>query len=576
MMQSVPEKVLVLGADDRSGLAVVRSLGRKHIEVHVGWCSPGSVVTCSRYVSMVHDIPSYSATDGRWRDALVSLMKKEAFHLVIPCSDPVLIPLQKNRKELESFGEIYLLDDRTFDVTMDKIKMNEVVRKLGINLSREQVLVKENQVEEILQECCKWPLVVKPKSSFIEKDLHAKRYVRIARDSKELRNITHELLNDGPIQIQEYFKGRGVGIEVLVDHGEILVSLQHERIHEPKNGGGSSYRKTVPLNAEMHEAVQLVMRELEYTGVAMVEFKFNVDSGEWIFVELNGRFWGSLPLAIAAGADFPFYLYALLIKGMRDFPKSYRVGLYGRNIRKDVGWFEKALLEQNKGIGQRVKVLFQAMKEAMNIVTFRESNDTFVWDDVKPGLIEFRETTRYIQGIFKKRMTRQGWFQVLRKKTDRHFLKHYLKTAECILFLCKGNICRSPFAEAYARQQFPVTLKVMSCGYFPEEGRKCPDDAVSAAHQFQVDLGGHRSEIVTREMLENANIVFLFDQENRDKIINLFPDIKRKLFFLGSLSDNDSIHIKDPNGGTVEVFTETYRLIRFSIDRLVKLGQLTK
>ena len=50
---------------------------------------------------------------------------------------------------------------------------------------------------------------------------------------------------------------------------------------------------------------------MDYTGVAMLEFRKNFDKNESVLIEINGRFWGSLPLAVAAGADFPYYLYQL-------------------------------------------------------------------------------------------------------------------------------------------------------------------------------------------------------------------------------------------------------------------------
>ena len=98
--------------------------------------------------------------------------------------------------------------------------------------------------------------------------------------------------------------------------------FQHERLHEPPEGGGGTYRKSVPLSPELLKATRRLMKELRYTGVAMAEFKVNPRTGGWVLIEINGRFWGSLPLTIAAGADFPRYLYELMVHGRTGFPRE--------------------------------------------------------------------------------------------------------------------------------------------------------------------------------------------------------------------------------------------------------------
>ncbi len=567
-MSSSSEKVLLLGVDDRSGLSVVRSLGRNNIEIHLGWCIPKSVISFSKYVKRIHDIPAYSETDHCWKHVLISIMNSERFDLIIPCSDPASIPLQQHRMDLELIGNIYLLSDRTFELAMDKIQMNQIAKRLGLNLPKEQVVVQEGQIQEIIEGDWQWPLVMKPKSSFTPQNLRQKQYVKFSSNPDHFKMVSQDFLRHGPFQVQEYFRGIGVGIEVLVDHGNVLVGLQHERIHEPKHGGGSSYRKTVPLHSAMYHNVKVLMEALEYTGVAMVEFKFNRQSGQWIFVELNGRFWGSLPLAVAAGADFPLYLYELLVKGRRDFPQKYRVGLYGRNTKKDVAWYKNNVFGQQRALAEKVQTIFQGVHETLHLISLRERNDTFVWDDTKPGLMEVRDILLEAQKTNAKYLTQGSWPRRVIKKFNQWSIRFHMRNATQILFVCKGNICRSPFAEGYARKHCPPTVQVVSCGYFPVQGRSCPTEAIEAAQSFQINLEEHRSQIVTKELLEQASIIFLFDQENQEKISRQFPDLQKKLFYLGSCSPKLSLYIKDPVGGTVEDFTRTYENIRFSIDML--------
>ena len=68
-----------------------------------------------------------------------------------------------------------------------------------------------------------------------------------------------------------------------------------------------------------HENGPEMMRKLHYSGVAMVEFKINPKTNEWVFMEINGRFWGSLPLAMAAGVDFPGTCMSFGFTGKENF-----------------------------------------------------------------------------------------------------------------------------------------------------------------------------------------------------------------------------------------------------------------
>src|SRR5690606_7674135 len=113
--------------------------------------------------------------------------------------------------------------------------------------------------------------------------------------------------------------------------------FQHIRVHEPLTGGGSSYRKSTSIHPELFDASQKLIQALKYTGVAMVEFKWDVASNTWVFIELNARFWGSLPLAVAAGADFPYFLYEMIVNGKKEFTARYTTGLYCRNFTSDLG-----------------------------------------------------------------------------------------------------------------------------------------------------------------------------------------------------------------------------------------------
>ncbi|HKG90698.1 MAG TPA: ATP-grasp domain-containing protein [Gemmatimonadaceae bacterium] len=393
--------VLVLGSDTRSFLSVVRSLGRRGLRVHVAWCPPGSPALRSRYIERAHDIPPYDAADRSWLHAFVALLRRERFDLVVPCDDPTLLPLQLHRDELEPHGRLYLLGREAFAVTSSKLETSELARRVGVPTPRELVARRAEAADEVCDEVCAWsrfPVVLKPHSSYGVDDLTSKRFVRKVATAAELRSALGEMLSHGPVQVQEHATGAGVGVELLAADGDVLVAFQHLRVHEPPAGGGSSYRKSVALDPALLDAARRLVRALRYTGVAMVEFKVDARTGRWTLIEINGRFWGSLPLAVGAGADFPYYLYQLLVEGRRDFPAGYRVGLYARNWLKDAAWLRaNAAASRNDSRLTRVP-LWRVAAELVNVLTLRERSDTFVLDDPMPALAEIAAAARRLVG----------------------------------------------------------------------------------------------------------------------------------------------------------------------------------
>ena len=115
-----------------------------------------------------------------------------------------------------------------------------------------------------------------------------------------------------------------------------------------------------------------------------------------------------------------------------------------------------------------------------------------------------------------------------------------------VVFVCAGNICRSPFAEAIARRRAGEDADLVSAGFFPVEGRPSPAEAVAAAQRMDVDLSAHRSRATTPQMLARADAVFVFDADNCLKLLRASPRAALRAHPLGALAPDGDIFIDDP------------------------------
>lgn len=561
-------KALLLGAvDHRAPLAVTRSLGRAGVEVHFAWHEPDNLALSSRFAGPAHVLPSYREDDESRIEPLEALLKRERYDLIIPINDTSTAALQRNRARLEEAARLYTIPDECFDVFMDKVRTAELARQVGVHVPAERVLRGSVDVDELIAELG-LPVVLKPDSSYNAANPSTRRMVTKAFTRDELSQVLPPLLADGAVAAQRNFQGVGVGVELLLNQGRPLLEFQHERVNEPLHGGGSSYRKSVAVDPELREASLALLGPLRYTGVAMVEFKLNHETGEWVLIEVNPRFWGSLPLAVGCGVDFPAALYRMLVQGEEPAPASYRPGVHSRAWRENLQWQLANLRADASDPNLASQPLWKVFGQtAANLLLLRERSDTLALDDLRPAWAELQAIADYYLDAVRRRIDpkirRLG---PVRKASRRRSLET-LAPARRVVFVCLGNICRSPFAERLAAER-GWFAEVRSAGFIEREGRLSPEDAVRTAAEFGVDLVPHRSRLLRREDVDWADAIVIFDEKNRKQMARNFPDALSKTVYWGAMGDESDPTIADPYSGGPDAFVRCYRSVSEAAERL--------
>jgi protein-tyrosine phosphatase len=142
-----------------------------------------------------------------------------------------------------------------------------------------------------------------------------------------------------------------------------------------------------------------------------------------------------------------------------------------------------------------------------------------------------------------------------------------------MVFLCYGNICRSAFAEHYARKVFSkigLDLEIVSRGTCATPGKKSPDIAVEAARAFGVDLSNHEALVLSEEDLGEQVMVIGMDLRNFDFFRRRFPIYRKKFFLLKHLIQRRVIggNLNDPFGLPAEEYRRVFKEIVDHIDQL--------
>jgi len=565
-----PHKVLIIGDDTRSFLATVRSLGRKGIEVHAAPFSMRAPALSSKYIRQVHRLPYYLDGGADWLAAMQKLMLDEQFELIIPCEERSLLPLYKHQHDLPGTCALAIPSQPALDAFFDKLNTRQLASEMGVPVAKGRLLLATDTVDGLL-DYLTLPIIAKQRQSYSWPELYVRTSVKIISSRSELDSFLCSLdKGSSHIFFEEMFPGRGLGVSVLCRQGVVLQAFEHHRVHELS--GSSYYRKSAPLDAGRLAAVASMVKAVAYTGVAMFEFKLNEASGDWILLEVNARPWGSLPLPVAAGVDFPYLLYQMVVKNEVPPQRTYKSRIYGRNLIPDLWQLRAQLQSLSPRRGSQIAHFIGWMSEFGRVLIGREHLDAMVLDDMRPGWVE-------MQQFFAEHFGARFGGEKSHRSDDAPSLVARVKAAQAsakpvrIVFVCQGNICRSPYAEIKAQQLFDglgEKLIFSSAGLLPRNQRPSPSVAIEAAQLHGVDMRQHLSQYASELLMREATAILIFDKINLSTFESRYQDLIQKVYFIGELSQNGGpIEILDPEGTDLKRFDETYTRIDKLLSRLV-------
>ena len=323
-------RILVTDGDNRAALAITRSLGPHH-EIIVGAQNRRSLASVSRWCHDSFAYPDPVNDPQGFLDAIRDEVARRRIDVLLPVADITTIPIAEHRETFKPC-RIPIPDADTIKRAANKVEIMQLAAHVGVPCPAG---ITVNSTPEALARATElgFPLVVKPGRSRVRIDGQwLSTSVRYASDPDELEAILGDL-HPGmfPVLLQERIQGPGIGLFLCCDHGRPVATFCHERLREkPPSGGISVLRESIPVDEYARAYAQRLLGELRWDGIAMVEFKRDTRDGIPKLMEINGRFWGSLQLAIDAGVDFPALLIRMLEGKLVPEVRGYRTGVRSR------------------------------------------------------------------------------------------------------------------------------------------------------------------------------------------------------------------------------------------------------
>ena len=587
--------VLVFNAVPHVVVAVARSLGRRGIPVTFVSVDGRGRPPASRSIHDFLQLPGHRDAPQEFIDGLVKAIKSRGHDMLIPCSDPGLAATLEHYDCLSSLLHIGCPSPEIVRRVLDKSQTIEAARACGI-LTPETCDLPNLATLESLRNLLRFPIIAKPLSKEDEsKHAFKMRYFATFQDLRDAFLLDPRFGEDN--LLQEYCVGEGVGIEVLFRDNQPLAMFQHRRLKElPVTGGGSVTSISEPLDPLLAEQAVALLRKLNWEGVAMVEFKRDRAEQRSVLMEVNGRYWGSLPLAIGAGIDFPLYEWQLAHGEQPVIPASYPAGLRFRWLGGDIRRLGSLF---NDGLGEGG---FPLPSKTTEIISFLEDfthpscHAIWSWSDPKPAFEDCRGAIRSAIGAIFEGLIRKVKHTIaeyryhgrrisavaLRLRAlyatglKRAYPPRDLAGVRSVLFVCHGNIIRSAMAEALLRKYLQAssgqpTIDVASAGLTDQPQERADSRSRAIASEFGVSLESHRPQRLTSELVDQADLIFIMDYFNEARMLVSFGAAKDKVFYLGAFGQergSRNPEVPDPNLGTLADVRRCYRGLDAQVRRL--------
>lgn len=333
----------VLISADRIGLAIAKSFAENKIDfVCIGYKGFMNLAFYSSKVKNKRLFDKHPLTHPKlFIKNLIKVIKKDKIDLIFPLSPHEDYVILNHLDEITKFSEL-AYDHNARKIALDKEKTLALGRRLGIPVPKTLLLSEflDSKVD------MKYPLVVKPKIPYKYPWIHAK-VIATKKDMQSFLRRYRTEIDKVSFLVQEYIPGSGCGFFALFNKKKKLIAyFMHRRVHETLGWGGMSALAKSYHNKQLRAYGERLLRNMGFGGIAMAEFRSNCQSGDFVLMEVNGRYWGSLPLALATGVNFPI-LHVKYWEGDIPTPITSSNDIYGQwLLGGELSWLGSAIKNQ--------------------------------------------------------------------------------------------------------------------------------------------------------------------------------------------------------------------------------------
>ena len=394
-------RILITDGNERAALAAGRSLVRAGHAVYVTAPTRASLAGASRGVRSralasdpLRDPAAYAA-------ALGTIARQEGTDILLPMTDPSVEAVLEHRSALPPEVIVPLPDLATYRAASDKARVLALARASGFGVPETHIVATAGEWDEALSAAA-FPVFLKPHRSVVTiNGMRRKTGVALAADRAACRRALAALPRAAfPVLLQQPVSGVGEGFFALRWGDRTVATFAHRRLREkPPAGGVSVYRESIPAGEGLAGPGLRLLEALDWQGVAMVECKREEATGRQVIMEVNGRFWGSLQLAIDAGVDFPALLVRCAAGETVAECRRYRVGVRSRWFWGDVDHLYLRLRDKRQG--SRLK----AVLDFLRVHPGRDRSEIWRWRDPAPFVVE---TLQWLQRVASVQRTERG------------------------------------------------------------------------------------------------------------------------------------------------------------------------
>jgi predicted ATP-grasp superfamily ATP-dependent carboligase len=399
--------ILVTDGNQRATLAVVRALGRQGIRVTVGSDRPNSLAGSSRYCSNRICYPSPERDPASFQSYIAEEARHGHYRVLLPMADITMGLIADIRSEFAEPLRLPIPRQEQVNSVQNKGYVLELAEQLGICCPQTFIPDTHEKLRFVAQRIC-YPVVIKPR--FSSRLVNGKwktgrvQYAHGPEDLETKYSESHACIPN-PL-IQEKIEGQGVGVFLLLWNGDLKAAFCHQRLREkPPSGGVSVFRQSIPLDEQLLERSSALLKALRWQGPAMVEYKLDQRDGRPKLIEINGRFWGSLQLAIDAGLNFPQMFYRLACGEQVPAQFNYRHYVKSRWLLGDLDhlwirlahWSDPNLCSSNPPSRRRA---------FLDFLRFYEPDlhyEVFRLQDPVPGFYEWTSYIAEVLGQFRSK-----------------------------------------------------------------------------------------------------------------------------------------------------------------------------